>query len=148
MIMAILSSGVARILMLPGHRSCTLPKAAYRGAHSFFAFIFQLPGSWQDGLSWHLRASHCKQFLFSKVSWRAWHCAELALFMLALLRAPSTKFSHSMFISISELLNSYLPIGLPGHNRTLPGLGYANEYCSPEHTDSTAAVLRYKDTSQ
>ena len=30
-----------------------------------------------------------------------------------------------VFISISELMNSYLPIGLPGHNQTLPGLGYA-----------------------
>ena len=29
-----------------------------------------------------------------------------------------------VFISISELLNSYLPIRLPGHNQTLPGLGY------------------------
>jgi len=28
------------------------------------------------------------------VSWRAWCCAELALFMLTLLHAPSTKFIH------------------------------------------------------
>jgi len=50
-----------------------------------FAFIFQLPG-------WALVAPLCfalQAFLLSKVSWRGWHYAELALFMLALLRAPS-----------------------------------------------------------
>ena len=75
--------------------------------------------SYQDWLSWHLCASHCKQSLLGKVSWRAWHCAELALFILALLRAPSTK----LVVSISEILNSYLPVGLPGHKQTLPGPG-------------------------
>ena len=30
--------------------------------------------SYQDGLSWHLRTSHCKQSLLSKVGWRVWHC--------------------------------------------------------------------------
>ena len=37
-----------------------------------------------------------------------------------------------VFISISELLNSYLPIGLPGHSQTLPrsgpGLGYTTGF--------------------
>ena len=50
--------------------------------------------SYQDELSWHLDASHCKQSLLSKASWRVWHCAELAVFMLALLHAQLTKFSH------------------------------------------------------
>jgi len=35
-----------------------------------FTFIF----SYQDGLSWHLGTSHCKQPMLSKVSWRAWQC--------------------------------------------------------------------------
>ena len=46
--------------------------------------------------------------------------------MLALLRAPSKKFSHYkcyVFISISELLNSYLPLDCPGTIRRCPGLG-------------------------
>ena len=45
-------SGVARILKLPGHRNCTLAKAARSGADELarsaekknLAFIFQLPG--------------------------------------------------------------------------------------------------------
>ena len=47
--------------------------------------------SFQDGLCWHLHTLHCKQSLLSKVSG---HCAELALFMLALLHAQLTKISH------------------------------------------------------
>jgi len=62
------SSGIARILNLPGHRDCTLPKAVHR--EKFLPSFF----SYQDGLSWHLCTSHCKQSLLSKVSWRAWHC--------------------------------------------------------------------------
>jgi len=45
------SSGVARILKLPGHRNCTLAKAARSGTDELrkalkkiLAFIFQLPG--------------------------------------------------------------------------------------------------------
>ena len=62
--------------------------------------------------------------------------------MLALLRAPSTKFlsfNCSVFISINGVLNSYLPIGLPVHNQTLPRpgplcarLGYATAYVCSE----------------
>jgi len=66
------------------------------------------------------------------VSWRAWRCVELALFMLTLLHAPLTNLiiKVHVFISISEPLNSYLPIGLPGHNQTLSGLGYATGHKS------------------
>ena len=73
------TSGVPRILKSSWNRNCMLPKAAHRKfSPSFFRY--------QDGL-----LSHCKQSLLSKVSWRALLFAELAVFMLTLLHAPSTK---------------------------------------------------------
>ena len=62
------NSGIARILKLPGHSDCTLPKAVYRGVYSaeYFARSAGKKFSpsfftYQDGLSWHFCASHCKQ---------------------------------------------------------------------------------------
>ena len=81
-------SGVARILKLFGHRNCMLRIEARSAEKNFLPSFF----SYQDGLSWYLRASHFKQSLLSEVTKLV--SLALALFMLALLHAPSTNFIH------------------------------------------------------
>ena len=81
------SSGVARVLKLPGHRNCTLVKAARSGAD-------ELPRSTEINFGLHFSVTRMGSLGTFVVSWRAWCCAELALFMLTLLHALLTKFSH------------------------------------------------------
>ena len=81
------TSGVARILKLPGHRNCTLAKAARSGTD-------EITRSVEKKISLHFSVTRMGSHGTFAVSWRAWCCAELALFMLTLLHAPSTKFIH------------------------------------------------------
>jgi len=80
-------SGIARILKFPVHRNCTLAKAARSGTD-------ELARSMGKKFSLDFSVTRMGSRGTFMVSWRAWCSAELALFMLTLLHAPSTKFSH------------------------------------------------------
>jgi len=77
-------SGIARILKLSGHRNCTLVKAVCSGAD-------ELVQSAEKKFSLHFSVTRMGSHGTFVVSWRAWCCAELALFMLTLLTCTVDK---------------------------------------------------------